>query len=351
MATIAAFAKRLVEALALDQEPIKTAYASLDEVDVFVDAARDAVFGYLACPTALSTNARLLEGDKELPRDSWSFSRIGHGQVIHTELKNTIIDREILTGMLLVVDSIDECDRTLMLLRESLEYKLRARAWINAYVTANDRTNFGLHSDTHDTIIIQILGKKRWVVDSHGRGVLDENDMALATYDLVAGDALAMAGDTAHNVSGIGELTTHLTVGFDRSAALPYHLNFVDELLGRVPQPISAAEMAQGKANTRERRTGTSLPFLATGDLRDCRHVRWASRLPPLVSRTADGVTVVSSMGRQTTFAPSYCAAIDALLSGDQFSLDEFAAIANLTKPRLVQFLNDAVNNDLIIAS
>ena len=80
-----------------------------------------------------------------------------------------------------------------------------------------DSDELGLHSDTHDTIIIQLFGRKVWHVDDVSRGVSPEMTLGdLREHELSVPKVLAMAGDTAHNVTGVGELTLHLTIGFDR---------------------------------------------------------------------------------------------------------------------------------------
>ena len=174
MTPVDAYVADLVAALNIKESPLdSTRVANVPHCDLLAEL-RSATFGYLATPTAFSTNARLLDGDCEVPRDRWAHSRMGHGQVIHTELVNDHIDNAITKGQLFVVDSIDECDPLLMRLREATEYRLRARAWINVYLTAATQTNFGLHSDTHDTIIIQLFGRKVWHVDDVSRGVSPE---------------------------------------------------------------------------------------------------------------------------------------------------------------------------------
>lgn len=351
MTAVPAYIDQLWDALCLGSRPLMTRAAQIEESpSPFLEKLATGVLGYLALPTALSTNTRVLDGDREVPRDRWAFSRMGHGQVIHSELRAPYIDRALGRGELLVIDSIDEQDRTIMALREALEYRLGARAWVNAYLTANDQTNFGLHDDTHDTIIIQLLGRKRWLVDSVGRGVAAP-ELDMGKYELTPGMALVMAGRTAHDVTGFGELTLHLTIGFDHTAALFYHAAEVSRLLARPDTEISEADLVHGKARIEERRTGSSLPYAITGDLADCRLVRWASRLPPVMTIASDGSITVLTMGQEYQFSAELRPVITALLSGLEYGTPQLLALSGLSEERFTAFLRTALDDDLVITS
>lgn len=350
MTPVDAYVAALIAALGIKESSLdSTRIAKVPHYD-FLAMLRSATLGYLAIPAAFSTNARLLDGESEVPRDRWTHSRMGHGQVIHTELANDHIDKAIANGQLFVIDSIDECDSLLMRLREAIEYRLRARAWINVYLTAADQTNFGLHSDTHDTIIIQLSGKKVWHVDDAPHGTPSEMTLGdLREYELSVPSVLAMAGDTAHNVTGVGELTLHLTIGFDRDAGLTYRLREIEELIGRDSPVVTDRDRAYGMGMTKDRRTGSSLPFSATHDLADCRLVRWASRLPPLVEKGSSGGLVVTSMGKRLSYSGSQAALIKPLVEGDELTIVELLTNSGLALSDLRSFLVNAVNDGILI--
>lgn len=350
MVSVDGYVTELVAALGIKESPLdSTRVVKLPHHD-FIAQLRSATFGYLATPAAFSTNARLLDGDYEVPRDRWTHSRIGHGQVIHTDLLNHHIDEAVANGQLFVIDSIDECDPLLARLREAIEYRLRARAWVNVYLTAAGQTNFGLHSDSHDTIIIQLFGRKLWHVDDVSRGTPPEMSLDdLRAYELSVSDVLAMAGDTAHNVTGVGELTLHLTIGFDRDAGLTYRLREVDDLTGRRSPALTSHDRAYGMAMTRERRSGSSLPFSATHDLADCRFVRWASRLPPLIEKGPKGELVVTSMGRRYSYSDGHAALVASLVEGSELSVGQLLVTSGLAPAELRSFLVTALEEGTLI--
>jgi hypothetical protein len=350
MTPVDAYVEDLVAALDIKGSRLdSTRVAKVPNYD-FLAKLRRATFGYLASPAALSTNARLLDGEYEVPRERWTHSRMGSGQVIHTELVNGHIDQAVANGQLFVIDSIDECDPLLMRLREAIEYRLRARAWINVYLTAAGQENFGLHSDTHDTVIIQLFGKKVWHVDSTSRGVPPGTAIAdLREHRLCVPDVLAIAGDTAHHVTGIGELTLHLTIGFDRDTGLTYRLREIDDLVGRNSPAISDHDRAYGMAMTKDRRTGTSLPFSSTHDMEHCRLVRWSSRLPPLVEEGPGGRIVVTSMGRQHTYSGGDAELVRHLSEGKELNVEELLSTSGLTLSHLKSFLIDAIDDGVLI--
>ena len=101
-------------------------------------------------------------------------------------------------------------------------------------------------------------------------------------------------------------------------------------------------------AMTKDRRTGSSLPFSATRDLADCRLVRWASRLPPLVDEGSGDELVVISMGQRHTYSGSR-AALVALVEGKELTVEELLANSGLAPADLRSFLVNAVEEGTLI--
>jgi hypothetical protein len=344
---IEAFAGRLVEQLGLDRRRVESTRAASVGADPFVSAALCAVFGSLATPNAFAANIRLLHGAHEIPRDIWSASRVSHGQVVHTELLAPFVDESLRNGDLLVIDSLDECEATMMALREALEYRLSAYVWINVYLTATSTSSFGPHRDDMDTLIVQLLGRKRWTVAA---GPGDRRFPADAmTLELRPGSVLAVPANTFHDVTGLGELALHLTIGFDQAAGVVHRLKVLDELVGRHSAELTAAELDVGKAMLPGRRVGSSLPFRATRDPQHCGHIRWASQLPPVVRTTDDGGVEVISMGHQARFESKLNSVVRALATGKEFDLDALGAASGLDREALMNFVIEAVDAGLII--
>jgi Uncharacterized conserved protein len=350
---IAHFADVVAHKLGIHDSPLETTRsAHLDDVRLLGEFAARSL-DLMALPTALATNVRLLEGEVEIPKQRWSTSRIGDGQVIHTELLNPEIDRALLQGGMVVIDSIDEVDLALMRLRESLEYRLSARAWINLYMTAASTSNFGLHYDTCDTLIVQLLGRKLWMVGDQSQplgAVIDSTDRHdLRRVELTPGDLLGMPARALHNATGLGVFTMHLTIGFDRSAALPHMVEEVDTVLGQTRVPLTDTDLELAKARVNERRLGTSLPFAEVGEGAVYTLIRWATRLRPVSYVEPDGTLQIISGLNELTFSGADAEVVRVLVVGDEYSFDELAAAADVPTEDASRVVRELAARDLVI--
>jgi len=354
MDEIAQLATQIVDGLELRQtradETTRSRLPSLTPLSEIAAAALD----LLALPDALASNVRLLEGESEVAKQVWSSSRIGDGQVVHTELRNPEIDRSIANGAMLVIDSVDEQNMKILRLRESLEYRLSARAWINLYMTSGFTSNFGLHYDTFDTIIVQLLGRKHWLVGKTGvppgSPVSPDSHDTLKSVEMEPGNILMMPARVLHNATGVGDFTLHLTIGFDRSAAVPFLKSEVAELLGSNDPGVDPRDLPLAKARIKERRRGTSLPFAQSCDFIPGTVVRWASRLPPIVEPTTDGaVHVVSGRHELTVGRDDGSAVVAFLADGNEYSIDEIVSHTNSSLDAVKHALRYLASMDLVI--
>ncbi len=300
MRSMASLAEAIVDGLCLSERPLeeRTTCEVSGHDAVLTDLAARSL-DLMALPAAFASNIRLLEGEAETPKQRWCSSRMGDGQVVHTELDNPHVDSRVLAGGMVVIDSVDEMDMCLMLLRESLEYRLSARAWINLYLMSGDTSNFGLHFDTFDTIVVQLLGQKAWMVGDRsqpeGSEVDPDADYPLTKVELTPGAVLAMPARALHNATGVGVFTMHLTIGFDRTAAVPYLTGQVDRLFDEPRSRVTAQQLEIAKARITERRRGSSLPFDPAEGFMDGASVRWGLRLPPYLTTELDGTVAVTS--------------------------------------------------------
>lgn len=345
-----AFATRLMTALDLSDQRIGTTRAATVEDEGFISKAASGAFNCFAQPSALATNVRLLRGDVEVPRELWSVSKISHGQVVHTELAAPFVDNALISGDLAVIDSIDEADSAMMFLREALEYALSARVWINVYITGTSVSIFGPHTDDMDTIIVQLFGRKRWIVAAGPDDRASAFSETSVGNDLSPGSVLAIPAGTQHDVVGLGELAVHLTIGFDQEAGIVRRLHALDQLLERTERDLSLPELRVAKAMLPDRRVGSSLPFRATRDHRDCRYVRWASELPPVVRVVDYGDLEVVSLGREMRVNRGLAPTVHALVSGREFELEELVDVSGVERDWLVQFLLEAVDAGFVIS-
>lgn len=99
---------------------------------------------------------------------------------------------------------------------------------INAYITPPQNQGFAPHHDVHDVFVLQVTGRKHWIVH---RPVVDNPldnqsfdgfeveiaervaEEALIDTILEPGDALYLPRGTVHSAEALGQTSIHLTVG------------------------------------------------------------------------------------------------------------------------------------------
>ncbi|MEU8773582.1 cupin domain-containing protein [Streptomyces sp. NPDC048606] len=298
-------------------------------------AAREAllagVWSALARPGALATNFRLVESGRPVDRSRWMRSRVGDGEILHTALVPAYLHNAVERGATLVISHLEALDDRVTLLREALEYLLCARAWVNCYITAGDSSAFDLHSDGHHTLILQLLGRKRWQVDS--RTGARSTELADDSLDrvLTPGMCLSVPRDTAHRVSGTGELSIHLTVGYEPLAELD-----------------DASQTGRPAALRPDRRAGASLRSALTGDVGPSTRIRWAGRWPPHIT-TDDAHVTVTTMGRRIRLDRRLERPVVLLCGGGAFTFDSLLAAAGVPAADLRALVAFGARNDFLI--
>lgn len=99
---------------------------------------------------------------------------------------------------------------------------------VNAYITPPQNQGFAPHYDVHDVFVLQVEGRKRWVIHAPVVEAPLDNQPWDERKDLVTaraaepplidtvlepGDALYLPRGTIHAASALGETSVHLTVG------------------------------------------------------------------------------------------------------------------------------------------
>jgi ribosomal protein L16 Arg81 hydroxylase len=154
-----------------------------------------------------------------------------------TSDRGAYLNAEALTALLvggatLVVNQVDELVPGLRELAESCEDVVRTNVAINMYAGWKREHGFNLHWDEHDTMILQIAGRKKWTVYEPTRlhPVLKERTEAskptgTPVWDgiLEDGDLLYMPRGWWHVAVPLDEPSLHLTLGI-------HHKNGVDML-------------------------------------------------------------------------------------------------------------------------
>lgn len=172
---------------------------------------------------------RLTRDGERLPPDSYiSYNTRGHKRVAVPRLRYEKLTKELNNGATLVLDAVDELYESLRALAEALELFFHERIQINAYASWKTSRGFDLHWDDHDVFILQVTGRKQWMIHGMTRayplaGDLKEpKPMAPPLWDhiLEAGDLLYIPRGFWHVAYPLNEPTLHLTVGVHNRAGL-----------------------------------------------------------------------------------------------------------------------------------
>lgn len=152
------------------------------------------------------------------------------------------------TGTTMILDGIDHKDPGLRRLAEHVERAYRTTVNINGYVSLRPHQSFGPHWDDHEVLIVHLLGRKRWearnpLALSPARGTHDPNTTGEPMWDAVIepGTVLQLPRGWGHDVTGLDELTFHLTITIPRTNVVDavqgglLQLHHDDDVYGVVP--------------------------------------------------------------------------------------------------------------------
>jgi len=103
---------------------------------------------------------RLFQDTKEVPASSYLDTRDGR----EPRLKAPEMTSLLAEGATLIVDEMDDLEPAVRELAVGLERIFRIRIQINMYAGWRTNNGFDLHFDDHDTMILQVFGRKRWQI-------------------------------------------------------------------------------------------------------------------------------------------------------------------------------------------
>jgi ribosomal protein L16 Arg81 hydroxylase len=168
------------------------------------------------------------DGERLQPSSYISHSTPGRKRVAVPRLRYEKLTQELNNGATLVLDSVDELYEPLRALAEALELFFHERIQINAYAGWKTSRGFDLHWDDHDVFILQVTGRKQWMV--HGMTLAyplagdpkepKPTEPPLWDHILEAGDLLYIPRGFWHVAYPLNEPTLHLTVGVHNRAGL-----------------------------------------------------------------------------------------------------------------------------------
>lgn len=127
------------------------------------------------------------------------------------------------TGSTIILDALHKHYPPLRRLCLDLEALLGIRFQANAYLTPPGRQGFKPHYDTHDVLVMQIHGSKRWRIgeEAFKFPLLVHNDLPgsrtigqdYAEFSLAAGDVLYIPRGVVHEATSESGSSLHITLG------------------------------------------------------------------------------------------------------------------------------------------
>jgi ribosomal protein L16 Arg81 hydroxylase len=166
------------------------------------------------------------DGERLQPASYINYHTRGQKRV--PRLRYEKLTQELNKGATLVLDAVDELSGSLRALAEALELFFHERIQINAYASWRTSRGFDLHWDDHDVFILQVTGRKQWMIHGMTRAYPLTGDPKepkptgppLWDHILEAGDLLYIPRGFWHVAFPLDEPTLHLTVGVHNRAGL-----------------------------------------------------------------------------------------------------------------------------------
>lgn len=157
-------------------------------------------------------------------------------------------------GAAVVVEGAEHYSPRLGALADRLSAELDEPSRVNVYATSPSAPGFPLHADTHDVLVLQIEGEKRWTVSAptlsdplfhpslHPQTAPTE-DKPYLDVALNPGDTLYIPRGHWHQAQALGGPSLHLTVALFAATGVDVMHYLVDRMHGsavaRAPFPVS----------------------------------------------------------------------------------------------------------------
>ena len=295
--------------------------------------------------TARRPTFRVVRDGATIPPDSYTTSvRLGGADVDEVADVGRIAAL-VADGATVVLQGLQRTWLPLVTFCRRLERATSHAVQANAYLSPPAGTpGLGRHQDTHDVLVLQLMGSKGWDVDG------------LGTFELAAGDVLYLPTGTAHAATAQREVSLHLTIGIlrdtyrsalrraidaaapaldlDRPLPLGYArpepaAAFADELgevlastgkhlVGLDATEAAAAETLRSQRRRRPLLTGHLRSVLALGALDDRTRVRRRADNPArLRDGTVDDPRLVLELADRRVLLPPFTRPALELLLGD----------------------------------
>ncbi len=155
-------------------------------------------------------------------------------------------------GFTAIFNGIDVRDGTSMRLSEAFERVFGCEVNINGYLSMRPQMSFGAHWDPQETVILQLLGRKCWLLEeplalSMNRNVHGEATSERPVWEglLEPGAALYIPRGWGHRVRSTEGLTFHFTVTVPRTNGMGVLARSLDRTV-RTPSPLVSLPSVAG---------------------------------------------------------------------------------------------------------
>jgi bifunctional lysine-specific demethylase and histidyl-hydroxylase NO66 len=146
-----------------------------------------------------SSSFRMVKGGKTLAPSSYSTASRVNGSAVYERFSE---------GATIVLESLHRYWPPLTDFCRALEMALGHRLQVNAYITPPGSQGFDVHRDSHDVFVLQVFGRKHWVVYDR-----DMPERVLIDRDIERGTSLYIPEGFPHAASTGDGPSAHLTVG------------------------------------------------------------------------------------------------------------------------------------------
>jgi len=136
----------------------------------------------------------------------------------------------------LVINRVQDVSPAVRRVAQQIELRLKQVVNVNAYLTFGASGAFETHYDTHDVLVLQVYGSKRWFIydqpersplaEAKVRGVKPADIKVEYEFDLLAGDVIFVPRGMYHRASVTDQDSVHLTFGIHTTKGI----DFVDFL-------------------------------------------------------------------------------------------------------------------------
>jgi len=208
------------------RQPLLTpaAESGADYTDLIDTAAIDELLSRRGLRTPF---LRLAKEGRVIPAREFTRSG-GAGAGVTDQVADDKVLGLVADGATLVLQALHRTWPPLVRFGSTLSTELGHPVQINCYLTPPQNQGFAPHYDTHDVFVLQVAGRKRWVVhrpvltdplpgqdwEQHRAAVTARAaEPPLLELTLQPGDALYLPRGFLHSATAQGETSIHLTVG------------------------------------------------------------------------------------------------------------------------------------------